>query len=530
MANMMPPGDAAPGQPSFGHAAPGQPPFGHAVAGQPPFGPAVGTVYRSSQPPPRRRRRWLLWSVLLPLLVLLAGGGYAVEPLRHDLPRPTAAVTVPMSYEIPGTAPVWPWPATGQAVVEVDGLGRIGASGGDAAKPIASVAKVMTAYVILVDHPLAVGEPGPALKITAQQADAYAQQAARGESLVKVAAGASFTEREALQAVLLPSANNMARILAAWDAGSEAAFVTRMNETAATLGMAVTRYTDPAGYDAGTVSSASDQVILARKAMALPAFAEIVAQTRATLPVAGTVVNYNTMVGQDGVVGIKTGSTDEAGGCLSFAAKITVGGREIMIFGAVLGQPGSATPQQLQSVFVATRALIRAVGKALVLHTVIHAGEQIAAVTGPLDTGTTLSAAQDVSLLGWPGMKIQLTAQIPRVPARLVAGASHGAITLVGGETTAGTTLTSGVRLEPPSTWTRIQRHRGPAGGRRRQDRRLRPDRPRPWGTSRRTVLRRARSPTHQGCTASGIRVVGSSTSARPRACASACTHTSRTW
>ena len=278
--------------------------------------------------------------------------------------------------------------------------------------------------------------------------------------LVEVRAGEVITERQALQAVMLPSANNMARILAAWDSGSVAAFVEKMNATADRLGMSGTHYTDPSGLDPDTVSTARDQVVLAGKAMALPAFAEIVKQKQATLPVAGTVKNYNELVGRNGVVGIKTGSTDEAGGCLVFAAVVNVGGRKLTIVGAVLGQPGADTPVQLERVFAVTRSLLRSTAAALAVHTLVEAGEQVATVRGPLGTGTTVNAVEKVEVVGWPGLRVRIDARIPAVPPRIPAGAEHGRLTVNTGGRPVGTALRTGTGMEPPSTWERIHHHR----------------------------------------------------------------------
>ncbi|MFC0508971.1 D-alanyl-D-alanine carboxypeptidase family protein [Micromonospora costi] len=412
-------------------------------------------------PSPRRTRGvWLLVSGLLTLL-LAAAALVAVAPLRQPLPAPTVTRTLPASTVIPGKAPTMPWPTSGQAALAVPGVASLGTSGEQKPVPIGSVAKVMTAYVILTAHPLDRGEPGPSLTVSAAQAAAYPAERARGESLVPVVAGARFTERQALQAVLLPSANNMARILAAWDAGSVEAFVAKMNETAASLGMTGTRYTDPAGLDPGTVSTAVDQVTLARTAMELPAFAEIVAQKTATLPVAGKVKNYNELVGRDGVVGIKTGSTDEAGGCLAFAAVVTVGGRKVTIVGAVLGQPGADTPVQLDRVFRVTRPLVRAAAAAIRVHQVVRAGDQVATVRGPLGAATTLDASTDVAVLGWPGLPVRLDVEVPTVPAQLPAGREHGQVSAVTGEgEPVSATLAAGAALDPPSTWDRIREHR----------------------------------------------------------------------
>jgi D-alanyl-D-alanine carboxypeptidase (penicillin-binding protein 5/6) len=418
----------------------------------------LGRQARSRHRRPRRFRPLLSGALAL---VLVGVTLLATAPLWRRLPLPTVELTLPTSVSIPGVLPTLPWPKSGQAAVSVDGLGALGTAGGTTAVPIASVAKVMTAYVILTDHPLDVGEQGPKLTVSASQAAAYPQERARGESLVPVTAGAVFTERQALQAVLLPSANNLARILAAWDAGSVAAFVAKMNATAAELGMSNTHYTDPAGLDPRSVSTAVDQVILAGKAMALPAFAEIVAQRKATLPVAGTVTNYNTLIGKDGVVGVKTGSTDEAGGCLVWAAVVKVGQMKLTIVGAVLGQPGANTPAQLAAVFQATRPLVRAATAALAVHTIVQAGQPVATVHGPIGTGTTINAVGQLDVIGWPGMAVRLSADIPQAPARLAAGAEHGRLTAVAGDgPQVDTALRSGAQLEPPSTWSRLKSYR----------------------------------------------------------------------
>jgi len=69
-------------------------------------------------------------------------------------------------------------------------------------------------------------------------------------------------------------------------------------------------------------------------------FANIVAAPSVWLPVAGTVHNTNTLLGRDGFVGVKTGSTAAAGGCFAFRAIRWIDGKRTTITGVVLGQPG----------------------------------------------------------------------------------------------------------------------------------------------------------------------------------------------
>ena len=236
---------------------------------------------------------------------------------------------------LPSTA----WPADGQAAVQI-GQSQIQAGPNQHEAAIASVAKVMTAYVVLRDHPLQADQNGPAITLTdADVADTDRRRRQR-ESVVPIVAGEQLTERQALHALLLPSANNIAAVLARWDAGSVVRFVARMNATARALGMTHTRYTDPSGYDAATESSAADQVRVVVRAMRLTVFASIVATPSATLPAAGTVHNTNTLLGYEGFVGVKTGSDVAAGGCFAFRSIRWIDGKQTAITGVVLGQPG----------------------------------------------------------------------------------------------------------------------------------------------------------------------------------------------
>jgi serine-type D-Ala-D-Ala carboxypeptidase (penicillin-binding protein 5/6) len=281
-----------------------------------------------------RRRKALAWraataAALLLALVLAWVGVNDVGPGAGDRVERITDSGRPLHLA---------WPIEGQAAVAVEGLGTLGASGGERPMPIASVAKVMTAYLVLRDHPLEPGEEGFGVEITPADVEDLHRRLALNQSVIEVEVGEVLSERQALEALLLPSANNVAALLAVHEAGSIEAFVAEMNEAAAELGMRKTHYTDPSGFEDTTVSTTADQLKLGRAAMADPTFAEIVAMPSTVLPVAGEVANFNQLVGHDGFVGIKTGSDDAAGGCLLFAKRIEVGGRTLTVLGAVLGQ------------------------------------------------------------------------------------------------------------------------------------------------------------------------------------------------
>ena len=231
------------------------------------------------------------------------------------------------------------WPTHGQAAY-VLGANATRTSPDQPMVPIASLAKVMTAYLVLRAYPLDDDTDGFTLAITSDDVEDTAARRGEQQSVVKVATGERLSERQALTALLLPSANNIAAILARVVGGSENAFVADMNDAAYALHMTHTRYTDPSGFEKDTLSTAQDQLRLARAAMQNRAFAKIVALPSAELPVAGKVHNTDTLLGHDGFAGIKTGSMDASGGCFMFLSHRVVGGRSVDLYGVVLGQPG----------------------------------------------------------------------------------------------------------------------------------------------------------------------------------------------
>jgi D-alanyl-D-alanine carboxypeptidase (penicillin-binding protein 5/6) len=231
------------------------------------------------------------------------------------------------------------WPALGQGAYQVgDATPR--ASADERPVPIASLAKVMTALVVLEHRPLEPGRAGPTLVVTGADVADTERRRGRDESLVPVRLGERLTERDALMALMLPSANNIAVLLARYVSGSVDRFVVEMNRTARALGLSHTTYTDPSGFDAGTVSTAVDQLTLARAAARNDTLAGIMRTRSVRIPVAGRITNTDTLLGKGGFVGMKTGSDDAAGGCFMFRAYRSVNGVNTEIIGVVLGQHG----------------------------------------------------------------------------------------------------------------------------------------------------------------------------------------------
>jgi D-alanyl-D-alanine carboxypeptidase len=318
-------------------------------------------------------------------------------------------LTASPSYTFPGAAlpQSMPWPADGQSAAEIEGLGSLGVHGAQTRVPIASVTKVMTAYVILRDHPLGAKANGPLITVDAQAA----QEAGAGDqSTAPVKAGQRFTERQMLQLLLIPSGNNIARLLARWDSGTQAAFVAKMTKVATGLGMTNTVYTGASGIEETTVSTAVDQLKLAREVMKNAVFRSVVALPNVQIPGVGRIFNNNNDLVKLGVVGIKTGSSTPAGGALMWAANKTVDGKQQLILGVVLQQRAGTTPDDsLQAALQRSQALIDSVQGGLTSATIVKKGEVVGEVDDGLGGSTPVVAGKNLDAIGWPGMKSDFT-------------------------------------------------------------------------------------------------------------------------
>src|SRR5882672_4752534 len=208
--------------------------------------------------------------------------------------------------------PTIAWPAVGQSAVGAIGYGVLANSGEQSKIPTASVAKIITALTVLKAKPLKLGEQGPSITISNADVALYNQYVAASGSVAKVAVGEQLSEYQALQAMLLPSANNVADTLAIWAFGSLKAYKAQATQLVEELGLTQTTIGDDAsGYSPSTVSTAPDLVQLGEAALQNPVVAQIVRQHSAVLPVAGTVTNADTLLGTNGIIGIKVGNNNQ---------------------------------------------------------------------------------------------------------------------------------------------------------------------------------------------------------------------------
>lgn len=250
-----------------------------------------------------------------------------------------ATITAQPQTTPQATAPQLAWPPYGQSAIGTADGTVIGTYGTQTPVPMASITKVVTALTVLESKPIPPGQHGPSITLTAEDAARYNQYYAADGTVMKAEAGMQLTEYQLLQGMLISSANNYADTLAVWAYGSIENYLAAAKSYLAKHQLTSTIVADTSGFSAESKSTASDLVSLGKLAMSQTVVADIVSQKTAVIPNVGTLQNTNLLLGTDGVAGIKTGTTEEAGSCLLFAAKYTIGDTPITIVGVTLGGP-----------------------------------------------------------------------------------------------------------------------------------------------------------------------------------------------
>lgn len=393
------------------------------------------------RPSVRRKRRWP--AILLLILVVLGAINY-VRPL----PAATARLTLPPVAA--ATQPDISWPGYGQAAIGAPGYGILATNGNQMPLATASTAKIITALSVLQKAPLKPGQSGPTYTISANDVAIYNNYVAQDGSTMQVVYGEQLTEYQALEALLLPSANNIADSLVSWVFGTQSMYATF---TASWLGQNGITHThiglDASGFDASTTSTASDLTKLGLLALQNPVLLQIAGQHEAQLPVVGTVYNYDTVLGVNGITGLKTGNNDADTGAFILTAEVQVGGKAVPVAGAVMGAP--SLEAALQS---ATRL---AASLQSGFHQVVAAtaGQQLGTMRAAWGASAPIVAARTLQVIRWQGVQLHETHH--------AHGSTHsgvvGDIELTGGQTEAATSLQLSRNVAGPSFWWRLTRH-----------------------------------------------------------------------
>lgn len=368
---------------------------------------------KSIRPEPQKHHhRWRIVVLVLIVYVLFA----ALRPLPALKPDRSSA-----QLNIATTARTIPWPNSGGAAIGLSDGTLLATHGDDSPLPTASTIKVFTALMVLKKHPLAKDQTGPTITLDATDVGYYQSYVSQGGSVEPVYAGETLTEYEALQAMLLPSANNVADSLARWAYGSLTAYKTAAQAYANQLGLTNTTIgSDASGLAPDSVSSPTDLYKIGSLALQNPALAEIVAQPSAYLPDFGTVTNYNSLLGEHGITGIKTGNSDQAGGVFIGSAKTTVNGKQITLITAITGA------NSLDDVLAKSSALITGAEDNFAVTSVIHAGDVLGSYKTPWGGEVEAVAAKDLQATSWQGGTVHANFNLKKISVHAKAGSVIG--------------------------------------------------------------------------------------------------------
>jgi len=396
----------------------------------------------------RRRRIVVFTSIGLVLASVTGAGVYAANTLGTPIPAAAPEVLDPPA--LAAAAQQLALPGFGGYAVGAVGFDGLLAGGNESATmPIASIAKVVTALVLLDEHPIPAGEGGPEIAYTDADVAIYWDMVAQNGSVAPVQAGATLTLRESLGALMLPSGNNYGISLANWAFGSEAAYAERAQVWLAEHGLTGTRIVDSSGLSLENVSTPADLVRLGQLAIEQPALAELVATQTIAIPELGPITNSNKLLGTHGVDGIKTGTTDDAANLL-FSADVAVGSSTVTIVGVLLGGVDHATVRG------AVAALLDSVGPGFHEVTPLQDGQELATYSTPWGDTATARATEGATLVVWSDTPVDITVEAD--PITLADdGDPIGTAIVTAGSQRIEVPLELDGTVDDPGVWWRLQ-------------------------------------------------------------------------
>ncbi len=389
-------------------------------------------------------------TLFLAVLILIPSGLYMYAALYKNPPTVSAAVS--QLALAPPTQPAVAWPAQGQAAIGSVENGLLASSSPtEQVKPIASMAKVVTALAVMKKKPFAVNETGAVLTMDTQDVAYYSEYLAKNGSVVIVANGETLSQYQALEAMMLPSANNMANSMVRWAFGSMDEYVTYANAMVKEMGLTKTVISDASGYSSATVSTPSEMIMIGQAALKDPVIAKVVAEQEATIPVAGDIRNTNKLLVDSSVVGIKTGTTDEAGACLLFAGKHEIdSAHSVTIIGVVMGSTNPST------VFPAAKSLLDSAERGFDDAIEVQpAGAVVASIVTPWGARSAVVTKDPLTVYGWKGASIQTVPTIPDTVAPKKAGEVVGKLTVTNIPDVS-TDLVLASDLNAPTAWWKL--------------------------------------------------------------------------
>lgn len=379
---------------------------------------------------------------------MLSAGVYL--PFTLLAPLSSSAATI-LPWQAPvTTAPVLDWPDYGASAFGAVGFpGTLASSGSAEAVPIASITKVITALVVLEAKPLSTDESGPEISFTAVDVKLYNSYLARNGKVEPVRAGLVLSQRQVLELTVVASANNYTASLVNWAFGSEEQFLLIARAWLDANGLANIVLADSTGMSPDNRGTAIDLVELGKLALAHPIVSVMVDTEHISIPMVGEIDNTNELLGDGGLRGIKTGTLDEAGACLLFAADYQIGAELVTVVGVMLG--GVNHPQLDQDIL----ELLTTVQTGFHEVALTTVGTEYASYDTAWDDRSDVVATLDATVVVWADTPITLLVESSAVTLQ-AAGSKVGTLSFSAGTRTVEVPLALESEIDDPGAWWRL--------------------------------------------------------------------------
>jgi D-alanyl-D-alanine carboxypeptidase (penicillin-binding protein 5/6) len=406
----------------------------------------------------KRRRFGIVIAGITILAILAAAGSYVGIVLNLPLGDADATSEVPeVSPAEPATVAMSPEGASavsasgGEDYLGPDAAGIWATSGGNDARPIASITKLITALVILDRKPLSgPDDPGPTLTFDKADHALYDKYYVLGATIAAMPTNSTMSQHDALEMMLVASATNYAEAVAGWAFGSNGAFVTATRNWLAASGLTQTTIVEPTGIDARNTSTPTDLIALARIAQANPVVAQIVAMPATDIPNFDSMLNTNDILGTGGVDGLKTGTLDGIGSNLLFTAKLPVGLDEpLSVTGVVLGGYSH------ESVNLDVVTLLKSIANGFHDVHLGTGGQTVGRYTTPWGESADMVLGESASIYTWSDTPVTATMETTTLTTG-AQGEQVGSVTWTAGPNTVTVPVVLDRTIAPPDDWWKL--------------------------------------------------------------------------
>jgi serine-type D-Ala-D-Ala carboxypeptidase (penicillin-binding protein 5/6) len=339
----------------------------------------------------------LLLTIFSSIYVYLAANVRPQYVVARTYPQIIAAEDVAVS-----------WPASGASAIGYLGAETeiLASKNGDTVVPTASTIKILTAVVVLQQKPLGAQEDGERIYFNNADVEMTNRIISEGGAYFPVTNGMSMSYHQALELMLVGSANNISEKLAVWAFGGVEEFINASNIYLKANGMLSTQVRDPSGLLPTTTSTANDLLKIARKAMELPVFRQITNLDKTQVNGITVTSTNRSLATYREINGVKTGYTPDAGACLILSRTKTLNSKDYTFITVMLGQPDRS------AVFSDSERLLNELESATTDQLIVETNVRVADMKAPWGEETAVITKNELQGFRWTGETVSASINV----------------------------------------------------------------------------------------------------------------------